>query len=157
MGNNSTKEVMRTEIKEMRAKIFNISKNLISYKESDDARKTEYIFELKFIGRDLDKQIENFVEKHIQDIGTQDGFLNLIQALKKLNRLDEKKPLQDFEDVEKKFRIVDEELKTCLRKHFGEMHPEIDKIILGGNAGSPGGAVGVEGKVIIGIHEKPPV
>ena len=157
MGNKSdkTKEVMKTEIKVMRAKIFNISKNLISYKESDDARKTEYIFELKFIGRDLDKQIENFVENYIQDIGTQDGFLKLIQVLTKLNRLDVKKPLKDFEEVEKRFRIVDEELKVCLRKHFGEIHLRLDEVEINGHVRSSDGAVGFGGIFLFKKENEP--
>ena len=162
MGNSSnssraTREVMKTEIKGMRVKIFNISKNLIKYKESDDARKTDYIFDLKLIGRDLDKQIENFVENYMQDIGTQDGFLNLIQVLRKLNRLDDKKPLKDFEEVEKRFRIVDEELKVCLRKHFGETHFVAHEIEVNAHAGSPDGAVGVGGRVLYRKEKEPPV
>ena len=157
MGNKSdkTKEVMKTEIKVMRAKIFNISKNLISYKESDDARKTEYIFELKFIGRDLDKQIENFVENYIQYIGTQDGFLKLIHVLTKLNRLDVKKPLKDFEEVEKRFRIVDEELKVCLRKHFGEIHLRLDEVEINGHVRSSDGAVGFGGIFLFKKENEP--
>jgi hypothetical protein len=91
----------------------------------------------------------------MDDVGTNTGFLNLIQALKKLERLDINKTLKEFEEVESKFEIVDKELLTCLRKHFNEKHLELKEVKLGANAGA--GGLGTNVEFVLGNKNKPPV
>ena len=79
----------------------------------------------------------------MSDIGTQDGFIGLLQAIRKANSIETSSSLKELEDTDKKFSNVDVELLANLRKHFGHTELEVKQVKVRSNLGGEyGGATG---------------
>ena len=112
------------------------------------------IFKIKRVVQDLEKQANHFVDQYMSDIGTQDGFIGLLQAITKANSLETSSSLKELEDTDKKFSKVDALLLAYLRNHFGQTQLEVTRVDLRGNLGTEYG--GASAKVRMEPTKKDP-
>ena len=135
---------MEEKIREFRVKIFDIRRYIIELQgKNDEKEKGNFIFQIKRVVHDLEKQANYFVDEYMSAIGTQDGFIGLLQAIRKAYSLETSSSLKELEDTDKKFSKVDAELLAYLRKHFGHIELEVKQVKVRGNLGGEyGGATG---------------
>ena len=99
---------MEEKIREFRVKIFDIRRYIIELQgKNDEKEKGNFIFQIKRVVHDLEKQANYFVDEYMSAIGTQDGFIGLLQAIRKANSIETSSSLKELEDTDKKFSNVD--------------------------------------------------
>ena len=109
----------------------------------DEKEKRKIISKFQRVVQDLDKQLNDFTEEYMREIGTQEGFIGLLQAIRKAYNVDTSTSLKEIEDLDKKFSTVEKLLLDYLRKHFGHIKLEIKQVKVRGNLGGEyGGATG---------------